>query len=220
MALTVAPGRSQFLDSLPEQDLRILRPHLELVSLVAGDLLERPGTSPNYVVFPIKGVVSLEARSGRHALQIASVGRVGVVGAVPALCGGVSTHDAVVQFAGQAWCIGAETFAGRLAGSVELHRRLTGFVTDLIGEISLNALAAARATIAQRLARWLLTTADALESDTVHATHDLIAHSLGVRRPGVTMALNVLEEMQAVAARRACIRILRPARLRAASGSF
>jgi hypothetical protein len=65
-----------------------------------------------------------------------------------------------------------------------------------------------------------LTAADALESDDVPATHAFIAHSLGVRRPGVTDALHILEEMQAVAARRSYVTILRRAKLRAAAGRF
>jgi CRP-like cAMP-binding protein len=220
MALRSAVASNQFLDSLPKGDLRTFRLHLELVSLVAGEMLERAGTAPTHIVFPVKGAVSLEARSGWHTMQVALVGTGGVVGAVPALCDGISTHDAVVQFAGHGWRMSAQKFSGRLAGSGDLHRRLASFAADLIAEISFNALVVGRSTIRQRLARWLLIAADALESHDVPATHALIAHSLGVRRPGVTDALHILEEMQAVAVRRSYVTILRRANLRAAAGKL
>jgi CRP-like cAMP-binding protein len=216
----MAGSRSEFLDSLPEQDLQALKSRLDLVTLSPGEVLEWAGTSPSHIVFPISGAVSLELRSGRHSMQVALVGNRGVVGAIPALWGGDSTHDAIVQFPGQAWRIEAENFAAGLAGRYGMHQRFFRFASDLTAEVSLNALASGRGTVTERLARWLLNVADTLESDSIKATHDLIAHSLGVRRSGVTNALHILEEMQAVRAQRGRLHILDGLKLRAAAGGF
>jgi CRP-like cAMP-binding protein len=220
MTSSVAPGRNEFLDWLTERDLRMFEPCLELVLLETGEVLEWAGTAPAHIVFPTSGAISLETRSGRHGMQVALIGNRGASGALPALWGGDSTHDAVVQFSGQAWRIRTDRFVARLAGRGDMHRWIARFATDLTTEISLNALASARGTVSERLARWLLSATEILETDTINASHDVMAGALGVRRSGVTVALHTLEEMQAVRARRSYIQIIHRGKLRAGAGGF
>lgn len=47
--------------------------------------------------------------------------------------------------------------------------------------------------IEQRLAKWLLTVHDRVDSGDLHLTHDFLARMLGIHRPGVSLAISALE---------------------------
>ena len=74
-------------------------------------------------------------------------------------------------------------------------------------QTSQTALANGRSKIEERLARWLLMAHDRLQEDALPLTHDFLATMLGVRRPGVTLALNLLEKKGLITTTRAAIRI-------------
>lgn len=60
----------------------------------------------------------------------------------------------------------------------------------------------------RRLARWLLTVSDRLESEKFPLTQEFISQMLGVRRAGVTEAANILSEAGMIAYHRGQINIL------------
>ena len=63
-------------------------------------------------------------------------------------------------------------------------------------------------SLKERLARWLLIANDRLDGDEVPLTHEFLSVMLGVRRPGVTTALNVLEKEGLVQAKRRAVVIM------------
>jgi DNA-binding FadR family transcriptional regulator len=71
-----------------------------------------------------------------------------------------------------------------------------------------TALANGRHTLSQRLARWLLMSQDRLERNEIPLTHEFLSLMLGVRRPGVTEALHMLEGEHIIKAVRGSITIL------------
>ena len=58
---------------------------------------------------------------------------------------------------------------------------------------SQTALANGRGRLDERLARWLLMWHDRIQANDLVITHEFLALLLGVRRPGVTVALHALE---------------------------
>lgn len=88
-------------------------------------------------------------------------------------------------------------------------------------QLAHSALANARYSLHERLARWLLMCHDRLAGDDLPLTHDVLALMLGVRRAGVTNELHVIEGIHVIKATRANIRVLDRARLEdLAGGSY
>jgi CRP-like cAMP-binding protein len=71
-----------------------------------------------------------------------------------------------------------------------------------------TAIANARAQIDRRLARWILMAHDRTGDKTLPLTHEFLALMLGVRRPGVTEALQSLKGQKLIETGRNQIRVL------------
>jgi CRP-like cAMP-binding protein len=82
-----------------------------------------------------------------------------------------------------------------------------------------TAIANARAQIDRRLARWLLMAHDRTGNKTLPLTHEFLALMLGVRRPGVTEALQSLKGQKLIETRRNQIVVLNRNGLEKAAGN-
>ena len=207
------------LQGLGEACWSTLEPHLERASLAVGEVLEEKGHRPTHLHFPITAAVSLEAGTGKEHMQVALVGNEGMVG-TSLLLDGVAANRAVVQFDGATWRVPADRLAACLEHDRVLHRLLLRGVNAFIGRVSSTALANGQGTIEQRLARWLLTAAERLDTDLLAITHETLSQVLGVRRAGVTVALHLLEGKHALRSERRRVRILDREALTAAAGPY
>ena len=86
----------------------------------------------------------------------------------------------------------ADNFSRALKQSPTLHGLLLQFAHAFIVQAAYTALANARSKLEERLARWLLMAHDRADGDEIPLTHEFLALMLGVRRPGVTLALSIL----------------------------
>jgi len=69
--------------------------------------------------------------------------------------------------------------------------------------------------IEARLARWVLMTDDRVEGEDLPLTHEFLAMMLGVRRAGVTLAIQALEANKLIRAKRGSLMVLDRAGLEA-----
>jgi CRP-like cAMP-binding protein len=89
-----------------------------------------------------------------------------------------------------------------------LQAALLKFVQAFMIQTAHTATANGRASLAERLARWILMAHDRLESDELPLTHDFLSLMLGVRRAGVTTALHDLVSKGLIKSQRGIITVL------------
>src|SRR5215203_2947733 len=77
--------------------------------------------------------------------------------------------------------------------SQSLEDSLLGWTYKFLNQTANTAFSNGTATLEERLARWLLMAHDRLDGDEIPLTHEFLSLMLGVRRAGVTVALNYLE---------------------------
>lgn len=195
MEISSTACRNRLLAALPKADLQRLYHTGERVHLPAGSVLCHSGEEIRYVYFPEQGLIALVATMMDGAtVETGLVGREGMTG-VPVLLGAASApYRAIVQVAGEAWRLRADTFKEELHRSGELQHRLLLYTQALMTLMSQMAACNCLHTVEERLCSLLLMIHDRIESGTFSLTHEALAEMLGARRAGITVAAGKLRE--------------------------
>jgi CRP-like cAMP-binding protein len=211
--------RNRLLTQLQPEDFDLLQPHLEPVALNRGDVLITPNEPIRHVHFLEAGITSVIANTaGGKRIEIGLTGRDGLAG-TPVLLGVDSTpHETFMQIAGSGLRIETEKLREAIRQSPSLHALLLRYVQAFTIQTSHTALSNGSHKIEERLARWLLMCHDRLDQNDLPLTHEFIALMLGVRRAGVTEALNILEDREIVRTERGNIVVVDRARLEETAG--
>lgn len=200
---------NHLLASFPPESMTRLLPHLELVALPLGKVLYEPGGQLQYAYFPISCIASLHyvTASGVTA-ETASVGNEGVVGVALFMGGNTTSSSAVVRTAGQALRIERRALKAEFDRGERAQQLLLLYTQALIAQISQTAVCNRHHSVDQQLCRWLLMTADRVATTDLVMTQELVAHMLGVRREGITLAAGKLQAAGCIRYRRGHITLL------------
>jgi CRP-like cAMP-binding protein len=191
-----------------------------LKSLRSGcrELLFRANQKIRHVTFPEQGIASIVADTQEGRFEVGMVGPEGLVGTSVVLGVDRTPHTCMVQAAGEALRIGAAELQAAMNQSATLRTLLLRFVHTFLVQVSQTAYANAGYSIEERLARWLLMTHDRLEHDDMPVTHEFLSVMLGTRRPGVTLAVQMLEGAGVIRATRSQITVRDRAKLEHIAG--
>jgi CRP-like cAMP-binding protein len=192
------PFRNRVLASLPECDLEFLKGHLQPVSLPRRTQLELPNRKIEHVYFVESGIVSIVATTPGSEIEIGIVGREGMTGHSVIHLDDRSPYGAYMQVEGSAQKIAANVVADMVRRSEACRKAFLGFTRAFMVQTSETAVANARATVLERLARWLLMAHDRVETGEIPLTHEFLAMMMGTRRPGVTEACHELARQQLI----------------------
>jgi CRP-like cAMP-binding protein len=206
------------LRSLSPGDWARLQPHLEEVALALRDRLEEPNVAIANVFFPLSGIASVVVRAPEYSIEVGIIGHEGMTGISVLLGADRSPHDCFVQVAGSALRIPVRDLQAAFADRPGLRVGLLPYAREFMLQTAQTALANGRCTIEERLARWLLMAQDRIDGDDVPFTHEFLSLMLGVRRPGVTIALQTLEGAGLIRNTRSLVTILDRAELEATAG--
>jgi CRP-like cAMP-binding protein len=209
---------NSLLAALPHAEYQRLFASVESVTLKFGEVLQQPGEPIRHVCFPVDCVISLlTPMKGHPDLEIALVGREGMVGIPLALGIGFSSRRALVQGPGTAMRMESGPFRRAFRQSMPLQQALYRYKHALVGQIGQLAACTQFHPVQARLARYLLMTADHTNWTEIRLTQEFLASMLGVQRPAVTHAVSVLEKGGLIKCGRGKLTILDRKRLGAAS---
>jgi CRP-like cAMP-binding protein len=201
--------RNRLLAALRPAEIGLLQPLLKEVPLEQGVLLHEQGEPIDRIYFPHSGMISLLAVMEQgNAVETATVGREGAVGAMSGLGPRKAFTRAVVQMPGFASQIGTGRFQSIVAQSPAIREIIVHHNEVLLAQVQQSAACNALHEAEARFCRWLLQSRDRSDSDIVPITQEFLAQMLGVRRTTVTLVAQSLQDAGLLRYRRGRVEIV------------
>jgi CRP-like cAMP-binding protein len=203
------PVSNVILLSASDSDYRSLRPYLEYVELPDHLVLHEAGAKVEFAYFPNRGLISLVV-----AMEDGKTAEAGVVGSegftgIPAAVGlSRSPLQAVVQISGDGFRVEVEPLQKILESSPTFQLLLSRYAVVQGMQVAQTAGCNRLHDIEQRLARWLLTTQDRVDSECLPITHDFLATMLGTNRSSVSLAAGILQRKKLIKYTRGAVTIV------------
>jgi CRP-like cAMP-binding protein len=188
-----SPG-NHLLAALPRAERERLLDAAEPVRLGLREVIARRGERMSHAYFPSTAFLSRTVSADRGPLEVGLVGFEGFLGLPLAWGVEVSPFDAVVQGDGEALRLPARVFRRDMERSKALRRVMLRYGHVAMTQLAQNVVCHRFHVVEQRLARWLLMSADRARSLNFTVTHAFLAMILGVRRVGVTEAAGHLSD--------------------------
>ncbi|MCV7197356.1 Crp/Fnr family transcriptional regulator [Mycobacterium angelicum] len=200
--------RNAILAQLPEREYSQLEPQLRLEQLELKHPAYEPGKPISDIYFPLSAVFSLVAVvDGHHSLEVATIGHEGMVGLPVYLGASSSPQAAFCQVSGEAARLTVADFRQALARDGALHTLLNRFTQATMVQVAQNVVCNGTHSTEARMARWLLTTRDRVDSNELRLTQEFLAQMLGVHRPTVSDTAQRIQEQGLISYRRGVITI-------------
>ena len=205
-------ARSQtnlILSRLIDSDFRLIEADLEDVDLPVRKVLEQSHRRIDSVYFPESGFASVVANGvGKKPIEVGIIGREGMTGLAVLLGNERPKNETYMQAPGKGRRLKTNILRKAIDQRATLHRSLLRYVNYFLDQAAMTALANGRSTIEERLARWLLMADDRVDEEKLPLTHEFLAMMLGVTRPGVTVAVQLLERKGLIERQRGSIVIV------------
>ena len=185
---------NELLASLPADKLKKISKDLNLVDLEIDQVLWEMDEVREFVYFPTTAMICLLYETERGvSIEAGMTGRQGMVGVVAFIGDGRMAKRAVVQTAGQAYCIKADDVEKYFSEIPEFREICMCYTQTLIAQISQSAICNRLHPVEQQIARYLLVCYDNLGVKTFNMTHARISDVLGVRRESISLAARNLK---------------------------
>jgi len=203
-----AEPRNLLLAALPREQRERLLSMMEYVDVPYGTVLHDVSEPITDVYFPETALVSLlGTEPGGSSVEIAIIGRNGMSG-IPVFLGADRTHfKTFIEIGGTSWRMSANDLREAVRESAELERLLRRYTQSLFFFAGQSSACNRMHRVAQRCARWLLTTQDLVGSPKFRLTHLVLSQMLGVRRASVTETAGEFQRAGLIAYNRGVVTI-------------
>jgi CRP-like cAMP-binding protein len=204
--------------NLPSKEFENLQPKLEFVRLMVHQVLHEPGDALKSVYFCNTGMVSiLSVFPDGKSVEVGLVGKEGFVG-LPLIAGfRTSPTRAIAQIDGSAFRVEGDTLIGLLPQCPKLERSLQQYAQISAMQVTQIAACNRLHEVHERLARWLLMSADRVDSNSLPLTQEFLGQMLGTRRSSVTVSAGILQKAGIIAYERGDVKIIDRPRLEEAA---
>jgi CRP-like cAMP-binding protein len=202
-------SKNALLGALTVGDRKQLAPHLQLVSHSRRDLQYDTRGMIDYVYFPVDAVMSaVRLMTNGAEIEVATVGKEGMVGHTAAYGQRVSVNRVFVQISGKSLRMRARAFQNAVSESSSFLDLINRYSSAVMAQVSQSVACNGLHQLEKRCCRWLLMTRDRVDSDEMRLTHEFLAVMLGVRRASVTEVLAPLQADGLIRSRRGVITLL------------
>ena len=215
-------ANNRLLDALTPASRAQLIAHAKPVDLPQGTLLSKADEAIHHAYLLTEGVASyvVGVKDGGSA-EIGMSGTEALIGA-PALLGAYApVATCLMQMNGAGYRIPIADVRRAFAESAEIRHLALQSVQQQMLTLSQIAGCNRLHQASERLARWLLTAADRLGTDTVSLTQETLSEMLGTRRTTVALVAGALQRTGLIRYRRARVKIVdRPGLIEAACDCY
>jgi CRP-like cAMP-binding protein len=185
-------SQNRFLARLPRALQEVFDTHSEITEVRKGQLGDFADDDEEFVFFPLTCLYSVDIRmTDGFQAHLALLGYRHALGtryrSEPPLPGA-----ARVIVSGYALRLPVDIFVAEWSRSVELQRSLHDQLFQMTRMLGIATACNMHHPLQRRLAKWLLSAADASSVHTFELTHEELASLLGVRREAVTESLSRL----------------------------
>jgi len=209
---------NEILLGLPSEECDMLLPQLELVQLKLHQVLHEAGAPLKSGYFCNSGMFSvLTVMPDGKTVEVGLIGKEGF-SAVPLMAGFRTSYTrTVVQTEGSAFRVDAGVFKATLRQCPKLERQLQRHSLLMAMQVAQVATCNRLHDVEERLARWLLMTADRVGTNSLQLTQEFLGQMLGTRRPSVTVSAGILQKAGFISYTRGNVTILDRSSLEAAA---
>lgn len=201
--------RNLILSRLPEEQFRLLSRHLVPVDLPLGMQLSVPNEQVEHVYFPVSGLISVDALTDRgESVEVGVIGREGFSGLSAVLGYKQMTHTVVMQGSGTGLRIRSGVVREEFLKGGELARLVHQFIYLQTLQISQSVLCNRLHPVEARMARWMLTAGDRMQTERLELTQEFLGQMLGSRRSTVTVEAGRLQREGLIDYTRGKVRIV------------
>jgi CRP-like cAMP-binding protein len=207
-------SRNRLLTALDPADFALLAPDLKAVAMPPGAVLHEPDAPVEQVYFPLSGAISLlSVMNGGEAIETATIGREGAVGAFAGLGRGNALGRAVVLLPGIAAVISVSRFQAAIGEGEGIRELFFRHTEALLAQVQQTGACNALHPLEARLARLLLELSDRADDSQLPLTQESIAHLLAARRSTITVIASRLQAGGSIRYHRGRIELIDRARM-------
>jgi CRP-like cAMP-binding protein len=206
--------RNLILAQLPDAEYDTLARFLVPMELPLEMRLSEPNEPIEFVYFLNCGLISTDALTEKgEMVEVGVIGREGFAGLPALLDQPQMSHSVLMQGAGEGLRIRSSILREQFVKGGMLQRMVHTFAYLQLVQVTQSVLCNRMHEVEARLARWLLTSADRMESESLNLTQEFLAQMLGVQRSTVTVAAGELQRAGLIGYSRGKIHILDRAKL-------